>query len=588
MRATVEKTTVAMGEHVIYTLEVEGTSLPNIVTPSPPATEGLSLVHASPSTTRRASIINGVISQSLSFHWTYRPTRAGQARIDAAEITVDGRRIRTEPIHLTVLQQSQRSPSARGNPPGTPGGDDEPSFTSQDLFIRAIPSTRTAYPNQQITLEYRLFFRYGIQLRQSRLADSWDADGFWREDLDIETRPIPEVTVQNGLRYNSIVLKRVALFPTRTGRLTIEPLRIETEAYTPYAGSAWDRFFSLGGDVETLELESPPVTIDVQPLPPGAPPTFSGAVGDFRMNVDVGRTDLTAGDPLEISVRISGTGNLTTLTAPDLRPPGAFEQYPPQSSTNINRRATQIQGTRTFTYVLVPRTNGHFEIPPVAFTYLDPKTGRYETLTDRPIEVEVTGAPENLANEAVVSELPVDDIAGIIAVPGEWIDLNRTPLHRNGWAYAALLLPLAALGGAVVFQRHRKRMTTDETFARSRRAHPVARRHLKHAANLAHREDPRAFYEEVDRAVLGFLGNRLNVPERGLTRQSLREMLAARGLSETRIGDLQSLLDECDRARFAPGPLDREAMQTALTRAEALIADIDRLATHASPSTIHD
>ena len=131
-------------------------------------------------------------------------------------------------------------------------------------------------------------------------------------------------------------------------------------------------------------------------------------------------------------------------------------------------------------------------------------------------------------------------------------------------------------------------MTTDETFARSRRAHPVARRHLKHAANLAHREDPRAFYEEVDRAVLGFLGNRLNVPERGLTRQSLREMLAARGLSETRIGDLQSLLDECDRARFAPGPLDREAMQTALTRAEALIADIDHLAAHASPSTIHD
>ncbi len=578
--ATVNETTVGLEETVAYTVEVRGTSIGSLRTPEPPATEGLVLLQAVPTRRSNLSLINGRMQQRVAFTWLFRPVREGQARIGVAEVVVDGETYRTRPITLRIVPQTRR-PSTPGQttPYGTSPDRTDRTIDASDLFIRAIPSKQQVYQGEQVLVEYQLFFRDGVQLRQSRLTDAGDADGFWREELDVDARPVPRSVVENGLRYNMITLKRVAVFPARSGTLLIEPLRIQTEAYVPFnRGDPFERFFSLRSQYQPVELASPALRIDVRPLPEPAPPGFTGAVGQFTLDAGVDRTEVEVGEAVQLRVTLSGTGNIATLEAPPFEPPGIFEQYDPEVSTSVIRSGREVRGARTFTYVLVPRSNGRFELPPLSFTYFDPEAGRYETQTAPAQTIRVTGtAASPLASGTTAEGLPVDDIADLKATPTRWVALGRTPLHERPLVYVALLLPLLLLAGLYGVQRRAARLAADVGYARRRRAHPLARRHLKQAEAYLASNQPRAFYEEVARAVQGFIGNRLNLPERGLTRTRLDDQLAARGVPDEVRQTLRAFLDECDQARFSPVLPDQEAMASACDRAAGLIIRLDQM-----------
>ncbi len=585
--ASVRETTVGAEERVVYTIEVQGSRLSEIETPQAPEAEGLTLVQRFPSTSRNISIVNGNMQQSVGFQWTYQPTGEGTARIGPARVTVAGEVYTTEAITLTVVPQAQRPARARRRDPFAglldpfAGRDPEPpkeeTPAPEDLFIRVVPAKRTAYQNEQLTVEYQLFFRDGIQLRQSRLTDSWDAEGFWREELDVDTRPIPRDVVEGGLRYHTIVLKRAAVFPTHAGELRIDPLRIETEAILPQrTRDPFESFFLRSRRYRPIDVASAPLTIRVKPLPPNPPPDFRGAVGQFRMVTRVDRTSLEAGESLQLKVVLSGDGNFATLEAPSFTAPNVFEQYEPEVASSIDRSGLRIRGTKTFTYVLVPRSHGTYELPPVTFSYFDPQAKRYRTLTSEPRVIHVTGAAETTPPVgATAAGLPVDDIAGPLIDGASWTRTDRRPLHRNPWTYVLLLLPALALGALALYQRHTRRLATDVSYARNRRAHPMARKHLREAETLLRKKEPRAFYAELERAVLGFIGNRLNIAETGLTRPQLDERLARAGIPDDLRQDLRQLLEECDRIRFAPILPDRAAMEAARDRAGRLIAAFD-------------
>ncbi len=587
--ATVSTTTIGLDEQLLYSIEVKGASMSSVSTPEPPSTQNLSLVQRTPSTQRNMTIINGNLQQSIGFRWGFRPIQEGEAVIDAAQVTVDGKNYSTETIRIRVVPQAQRPsrPQAGGRPQapfrfppsqGQGDADDDRAIEKKDLFIRAIPSAREALQNEQVTIEYQLFFRDGIQLRHSRLAGSWDAGGFWREEFEVDTRPIPKSVVENGLLYHMIVLKRVAVFPTRPGRLSIDPLKIETEAYFPFGSSdPFERFFSLRNQFETVELVSDPVHIDVRPLPSGAPPSFSGAVGNFDMRATLDRSEVEIGEPIEVEITISGTGNLATLDLPPFRPPGIFERYDPDIVTNIKRDGRRIAGSKTFTYVLVPRSNGDFTMPSVEFAYFDPAMNRYQTRRAELGEVRAVGTAAPLAAGSTVEGLPVDDIAGIITV-ASWESTGETPLHMSVWPYLVLFLPPLGLAGLYLYERRAHRLAHDTEFARGRIAHPLARKHLKKADALLKQNEPRLFYEEIERAVMGFVGNRLNVAELGLTRAELDARLTHVGVAEPVRDSLKQLLSECDQAQYAPVPPSRKTMESAEERASRLIVAIDHAA----------
>lgn len=586
VQASVNDNTVGTEEVLQYTIEIQGASLNDVQTPQAPETQGLALVQSIPSTQRNISFVNGQMEQSVGYTWSYRPVRQGNAQIQATTVTVQGTSYQTQPIRIQVVPQSQRpqrsARSQRRSPFSSPfqrpspntEREPAPTISERDVFIRVIPSKRNAFQNEQVTVEYQLFFRDGIQLRQSRLADSWDAEGFWREELDVETRPIPRSTVQNGLRYNMITLKKAAIFPTHAGELTVDPLRIEAEALVPRRSSdPFQQFFSLRNRYQPVELSSSAVRVNSKPLPANAPLNFTGSVGSFDVSAEVDRDEIEVGESIQVRLTISGTGNLATLEAPPFEPPGIFEQYEPQVATNISRGGNRIRGSKTFTYLLVARSNGTFDIPPFEFAYLDPSSGSYTTKRTSPIPITVTGtAPTTIASSATgPSGFPVDDIAGVLLSTSSWNRLGQTPLHQQSWPYLALVLPLLVLASMFGYRQYANRLATDVKYARSRRAHPVAKKHLKTAESLREQNKPGPFYAEVERAVMSFVGNRLNIAETGFTRAQLDLRLTEAGIADELRAELRGLLDECDQARFAPVPPDQEMMNSACDRAADFI-----------------
>jgi hypothetical protein len=584
VRASVSDATIGTEETVGYTLEIQG--LRSLETPTAPETEGLVLVSTYPSRQTSMSIVNGAVTQSVGFTWTYRPVREGQARIGSVTVEIQGRTYSTESIAVNVIPQAQRPARrapARTNPfapfqrqaPSAPPEDIDPD--ARDIFIDVVPSASTAVQNQQVTVSYLLYFREGIQLRQSRLTDSWDAEGFWREELEVEPRPIPQVVVRDGLRYNRITLKRAAVFPTRSGELSIDPLKIESEAILPSRSSdPMARFFSLQSRFSPVELTSAPLTLESRPLPAGAPDSFQGAVGSLRFSAAFDRTELEVGESLQLTIRISGNGNLATLAPPLFEAPGAFEQYDAQISTNIDRAGAQLRGSKTFTYVLVPRSNGTFEMPPVVYSWYDPSTERYVTESSAATSVTVTGTGTPAATVLALSGgLPVDDIAGPVPATTKWIPVDREPLHRRTWPYLALLLPGLLVGTTLLLGKRAQHLAANPAVARLRRAGPLARKHLK-AADLRLREDDVAgYYEALERALRGFVGNRLNVADQGLTREGLDQALNASDVpAEIRVR-LLTFLDSCDSARFSPIRPTADAMADDRDRAADLLLTLD-------------
>lgn len=586
VRSSVNATTIGTEEALTYTITVDGSDGSDIMIPSAPESDGLTLLQTVPGTQQSVSIVNGQMSRSFGFNWTYRPTRQGKASIAATVVKVGDREYHTQPIDVNVVPQDQRPARPRQvtpfdrifrNPLDSPQAAEPPAPDDSDLFIRAIPSARSAWQNEQLIVEYRLYFREGIQLRQSRLTDSWDAEGFWREELDVETRPIPRITVENGLRYNTIVLKRAAVFPTRAGEMSVDPLKIESEAMLPFGSrDPMQSLFALGSRFSPVQLASPEVTIESKPLPGGAPASFNGAVGSYAMTVTPDRTTLDVGESLQLTVTITGQGNLATLDAPIFDVPAAFEMYDPDVSSLLDRSGSRLGGSKTFRYVLIPRTNGTFEVPSLEFSWFDPVAGRYRTTAANPIPVTVTGtasAPDVIT--ATTNGMPVDDFAPAFTSAGVWYQAGTTTLHDRVWPWLLVILPALLFAGAILWQKRTDRYTQDVRWARGRRAHPLSRKHLKQAMELLRSGDTHGYFEELERAVLGFIGNRLNVAEKGLTRPQLDGLLADRQVSSDTRSRLRHFLETCDRGRFAPASFSPENKEEAFDIASAIIPNID-------------
>ena len=593
--ASVDRTTVGLDETLAFTVEIQGTGISSLVRPDPPSTDGLVLAQPFPSQSTQTSIVNGVVSQSIGFTWYLRPSREGTGTISSVKVSVAGRDYATQAITIKVVPHgpgNQTPPSTRQDPfaafrtpapgpapgsaPGTaPGPAQMPG--DRDLFIRVVPSLRNALQGEQVTLRYELYFREGIQLRQSRLTDSWDAEGFWREELDVDTRPVPRAVVEGGLRYNTITLKRAAVFPTRAGTLAIDPLKIETEAVLPTRSrDPIAQLFALRSRYVPVELESQALSVRVALLPDGAPAGFAGAVGQYRMSVRFDRTEVAVGSSVTLTVTVQGTGNIATLSPPTFELPGAFERYEPRETLDIDRSGEVLRGSKTFEYVLVARSHGRFELPAIDFPYFDPATGRYAVDRSDPVLITVTGSTDAMpVARATAGGLPVDDIAGPVLSEVDWVRTDRTPLHRSAWPYALILLPAGIVAALWITDRRARNLAANPAISRLKQAHPLARKHLARAGSLLAAGEERPFYEELARALLGFIGNRLDVSEHGMTRERLASVLIDAGVDEPLPSDLVAFLESCDLARFSPVVPIRDQMESDRDRASDLLVRLD-------------
>ena len=544
--ASVTPSVVPLNGQFTLDVEVRGTNRMD-VEPSLPDLGDFSRYIGRNSSTS-VQMINGVTTVSLIIQYRYRAIREGTFEIGVVEVEAGGQVLRTQPVTLTV--------STAGAAVGGGSGPENPAGVGpDDLFIVAEVGKTRVYQNEPIEVSYRLFTR--VNVTSFTLVDLGESEGFWVEEVPGPQNPEVEQRVRGGQPYTTAVVRRVVLFPAGSGTKTIEPLSVEVSVQVRrQARSIFDDFFgggSLFGSQVPAVIVSNPVEVEVLPLPvAGRPQSFTGLVGRLNVSASIDRSSVETNDAVTLELIVEGEGNLRGLAAPIIDFPGDFEVFPPEVTETIDRAGSRIRGSRAYTYVLIPRSPGEKSIPPVEMSYFDAESGLYATSASEPLRLEVTGdaiigVPIGRAGVETLRE----DIRFIRVGPPSLGALGGSLTDAPGF-WIVTLLPLVALLGALGLRTHWDRLEGDVAYARGRRAGRVAKKRLGEARRVMAEGDARAFYAEVERALRGFLADKLNVAEAGFMSEVAEAELRRRGVSEADTKEYFDCLGECDRARFAP------------------------------------
>jgi len=566
VRAYLDRKEVGLDQLFVLNVEVSGTqqvdSEPELPDLSPFAT------YLGSGSSTSMQMVNGQTTVSVTLQFRYQANQEGTFEVGPVEVIAGGKTYRTEPLQLTVASTPTQPGSAT---PGATSLDIRP----EDLFVTAEVSRREVFENQPVIVEYRIYTRVNVDSYSITRMPS--TAGFWVEDLSESGSPQVERVTRDGVQYATAAVRKVALFPTGPGTRTIEPLSIEAQVRVRrQARDLFQDFFSesVFGRRVPVGLASEPIEINVLPLPDvGKPADFSGFVGRLAVSASLDTTQVATNEAVSMRVRLDAEGNVSALPEPPIRFPTDFEVYPPEVSERIDRSGNNVSGSKTFEYVLIPRAPGRKTIPAIEVSYFDTSNRDYATAASEPLDIEVHGAVEEgpIAGSRRGSVEPLrQDI--------RFIHIGTPVFHRMGGSlfarpgfWVVLLVPLITLGGALGFRRHRDRLEGDVAYARHRRAGRVAKKRLSRARALKSTSTSRDFYAEIDRALEGFLADKLNLAEAGLIGEEVRARLAARRVSEEAVRDYFACLDECDRQRFAPAEVSLSAMDAFLKRtAEAM------------------
>ena len=573
VRAFLSANQVGVGRQFVLNVEVSGTQQVDAEPVVPELSDFANYLGSG--TSSSFQIVNGRTTASITYQYRYQALVEGTFEIGPVSVSVGGVIRETEPVSIAV---SNAPP-----PAGAAGGAGGPAdgIAPGDLFVEAAVSKTRAYENEPVTVEYRIFTRVNVD--SYSITTLPQATGFWTEELEQPGAPQVERVVRDGVEYLTAAIRRVALFPTGTGSRTLDPLTVEAQVRVPDQTRAgidpFGDFFGRSGLFDRhipVVAASQPVTIEViAPPAEGRPGSFDGHVGTLGVAASTDRAEVGVNEAVTFRVDFTGTGNLRALAPPAITFPVEFEAFPPETREQITVGGGNLRGTRGFDYVLIPRVPGTLAIPSVEVSYFDAASGSYGTARSEPLEVTVTGDASAVdASGAVPSAVEsLREEIRFIHIESPGFRRRGAPLYATAGFWVILLLPVAALGGAAVFRRHRDRIEGDVAYARVRRASRMARKRLARARSLAW-GDPRAFYAEVAGALEGLLADKLNVAEAGLVREEAGRLAAERGVSRETLDRLFACLDNCDRQRFAPLGTEREAPEQVLERAAALMGDL--------------
>ncbi len=367
MEASLTNTIVFRGESFGLQVVINNNQMVDVELPILPDLNGVRLLSNVPSRSTSFQMINGRTSSNITYTYTLMASEEGDYTIPPISITVNGQTLTTNPIPFKIV--SQKASDASNALP--------------DIFLRIELDDETPVVGQQLVASITLYFRDGTEISSYQPLQGWRADGFWREELENSTQPRAESILLQNQRYRKAVLLRFALFPTRSGPLTLAPygmmlgVRNRSANRDPF-GSIFDSF---GTNQRRITVESEPITITVASLSTPTTGLMSDAVGEFRVWRTLNQTQVTRGEGIEVITTFEGTGNLPLISRLRYKYPTSFEEYSPQENTELNRVGTEISGRKTFTELLVAQESGSFEMPAEQVAIYNPKLNRWQTIT---------------------------------------------------------------------------------------------------------------------------------------------------------------------------------------------------------------
>jgi len=558
--ARVDRTTVGLGEQLTLTVTVTGTNAGRVPRPRLPVLPDFDQLGTNSSQSTSISFVNGRMTQQQTTSYIYylSPKRTGGLSIGAARLEVGGEVYETQPIAVTVTKESQ----AQAPPPAAPGPGgfwdqfqrppSQPSTPAADnVHVLASADRTTAYQGEQVTVSYSFYTR--TRVGELQVAEMPSFSGFWVEsvfdarELDYQEREY------RGARYSAALIKKVALFPTRAGELTVGAMKMAGTVVRPGGF-----FFE---SAEPFLVSSSPITVDVKPLPDaGKPASFSGGVGQFELSARLDRDSSTGGEPVNLTVAVSGTGNIKLIGVPEVPRMAGVRMLDPETKDDVGSQTGRLKGTREFVYPIMPQADGRFSVPSIEMGFFDPEKQVYYTRTTPPLEFTVSGA--GLRSEAAGAQTGGVRVVGTDIVhikPVRAAGLPPRPVLAGwnaappAWSLGFYPLGIALMVLGIVVGRHRRRLEQDRGYARMRRSSGLVKKRLAEATAMLRQGREADFHAALDRAVLGYIGDRFNVEAQRMTGDELRAELTGRGVATGTAVELLDLIRTCDAARFSPG-----------------------------------
>lgn len=496
-----------------------------------------------PNTSQSTYMDNQGMRMNISYSYVLMPMETGVFQIGPARITVDGKVYSTEPIKITVQQTSPRA----GDP------NDPYSIAAKSAFLRILTSNRSIYQGEPFVASYKLYFKTDIG--RPEMLDEPDFTGFFKEDINLN-RIETQTDTYEGEMYTTGIIRQMVLIPQKSG--SIRPGLVEVRIPTQVPSNRRDFFGRrISQTVNQTATENFP-GITVKPLPEnGKPSDFSGAVGDFSMDVSVSRKELTANESVTLKIKISGRGNIKLVDAPEPEIPSAFEVYDPKSTENISINASGMSGSKTYEYLLIPRYGGTYKIPEIQFSYFDPGSGSYKTLKSESYEITVTGAPAQPGQASGgIANTPQEevnfigkDILYIKTRPGNFQKRDHAFLGSSLFYTLAGGTGLVSLGmlAFFFFAANRK---TDYTKQRQGKAGKVARKHLREAKKELDKGQKDEFYLALSTALWGYFSDRFNIPQSKMNKDVIQEELRSRNIEEQLAERVLQMMNRAEMARF--------------------------------------
>ncbi len=586
------KNTVQVGEQfrLVYTVNAQGRDFQG------PSLEGFRILSGpNPSTNQSYQIINGQVAQSFTMTYTYylQATKEGSYIIPPATIDVNGKKYSSNTQKITVLKgNAPTTQSNQGNQGNQRSGNtSETGISSEDVFIKASIDNSNPYQGDQVIITYRIYTT--IPISQINITKLSSFPGFWYNSLLSDSDQLKQHNETiNGKQYVVADIRKIALYPQRSGEIKIEPMELNCTAQIKSQSNARSRdpffdsffndpFFNRAFKNVDLNLKSNSVSLNVKPLPTlKRPANFSGAVGSYSISSSIDRTEVKANEPIVLKYTVNGKGNIELIDDLNITFPPDFESYDPKITNNISKSSSGISGSRTFEYLVIPRNAGTFEIKPVDFNYFDPEKNTYITLTTPAYKIKVAkgDTESNGISYSGVSQKDVQFIGSDI----HHIKTHEFPLTMintfffgSNLFFILLIAPVLLFILLIIIWKQNISRRSNLELMNKRKANRVASKNLKKAATYLKIDDSDNFYIEISRALWGYISNKISIAQSELSIETVKQRLSDRKISQQTSDEFIKVLDDTEYARFAPGN-KTQRMQEIYTAAMNIITQIER------------
>lgn len=576
---------------VTYTLNTSGSNL------SSPGFPDFDLL-GGPSQSTSMSIVNGAMSQSVSFTYYLRAKKEGTFTIKPAKIKVNGVDIESNTLTITVTkadpaaaqrrqqQQRQQMFDPFADPFGFPEDNtanqpqEKIKANGQDIFVRVNVDKRKVFQGEPIIATLKIYSKVDLVGFQDIKFPAFT--GFWNEEIQTNTQIDLKPELIDGVQYQVGTFKQLVLTPQKSGSISIDPFEVDAvvrQRAQRRGRGLFDQFFGSYENVQ-VNLKSQSLKIDVLPYPGSKPDDFSGISGKLKLAVSLDKTSTKSNEAVNLKFTVGGTGNLKLLEAPNLSFPPDIEAYDPKTNDKVNVTQAGISGSRTYEYLLIPRYAGDFKLGPFSLSYFDLEKKTYVTLTQPEINLHVEKG-EGQAEGPVVAGASNKEDLKIIGQDIRFIKTNQPEFKQHGEFFFgsalhvfALLSPLFLFVLLFIFFSIRRKKNTDQVYIKNSRATKLAKKRLSKAEKLLKQNDINAFYDEIAKGLWGYVGDKLLIEVSSLTKDNVKDKLLHRGTPEHLIDRFLKVLNDAEFARYAPSAAGIEPSQV-LNESVKIIVDLE-------------